>query len=166
MDYFVSFADLAARLEAGDQEAAAAIVHRYGRRLAALATRLSTNCLEHARRRHRHVAHPHTGCRGYGVGDRGQRRHDRRLTDPAHTVRVAWVRCLDDHRIEARRLDQQHRLAGAPRHTAQGHPCGRRPDEGVRGDGEIRARGADDVGVPGTVQVDGSTETPEPRYVR
>jgi RNA polymerase sigma-70 factor (ECF subfamily) len=39
MDYFVSFVDLAARLESGDQEAAAEIVRRYGPRLAALARR-------------------------------------------------------------------------------------------------------------------------------
>jgi len=39
---------------------------------------------------------------------------------------------LDDHRVEARRFDQQHRLARAPRHTAQGGAGRRRPDEGGR----------------------------------
>ena len=52
------------------------------------------------RRQQQHDEHvDHVGDRGLGLADADG---------------------LDDHRVEARRLDQQHRLARAPRHAAQG----------------------------------------------
>ena len=41
---------------------------------------------------------------GNGVGDSRERRHDRRLADATHTIRVAGVRRLDDHCIDHRHV--------------------------------------------------------------
>src|SRR5262245_56054105 len=66
--------------------------------------RLLEDGLQHAWRRHRHVVQPCPSRCCNGVGDSRERRHDRRLADAAHTIRMAWVRRLDDHCIDHRHV--------------------------------------------------------------
>ena len=46
----------------------------------------------------------HAGRGVNRVGDRGERRHDRRLADAAHAVGMRGVRHLDDHRVDHRQI--------------------------------------------------------------
>src|SRR5580704_10363240 len=57
-----------------------------------------------ARRRHRQVAHAHADRVGDRVGDRRHRWHDRHLADAAGAERVAWVRVLDQNRLDHRQV--------------------------------------------------------------
>src|SRR5215510_950021 len=66
--------------------------------------RLLEDGLKHTRRRHRHMVQPRPSRCSNGVGDSRERRHDRRLADAAHTIRMAWVRRLDDHCIDHRHV--------------------------------------------------------------
>src|SRR5262245_40862523 len=60
--------------------------------------------LQDLRRRHRELREPDARRLLHGVGHRGQRRHDGRLADPAHAVRMARVRDLHDDRVDLRHV--------------------------------------------------------------
>src|SRR5262245_43365648 len=60
--------------------------------------------------RHRQVVKANAGGAGDRVGDRRQRRHDRRLAYASHPIRVARVRHLDDHGVD-------HGQIGGDRHA-------------------------------------------------
>src|SRR5215510_13232145 len=66
--------------------------------------RLLEDGLKHAWRRHRHVVQPCPSRCSNGVGDSRERRHDRCLSNAAHTIRMAGVRRLDDHCIDHRHV--------------------------------------------------------------
>src|ERR1700683_4742417 len=76
-----------------------------GRRLQIMGATIFQHRLQHARRRHRQLGHPNSGCAIDRVGDRSWRRHDRDLADTAHAERMNRVGNLDDYGFDHRQVE-------------------------------------------------------------